>query len=46
MKIVAWVLIGQAARNAKKRNPAVDVSGVDSLAKALCLDEGHPIPRG
>lgn len=45
MKLVAWVLISQAVKVAKKRNPAVDVSGVDTMAKALCLEEGHPIPR-
>lgn len=45
MKIVAALLIGKAVKDAKQRNPAVDVTGIDTLPKALCLEEGHSIPQ-
>ncbi|MNX79944.1 hypothetical protein D3C86_1115900 [compost metagenome] len=44
MRFVLGLLIRQIVAKAKKERPSLNTSGIDSMAKALCIEEGHPIP--
>lgn len=45
MRFALGLFIKRSIARVKKARPGADATGVDTMAKALCFEEGHPIPR-
>ncbi|HEY9900051.1 MAG TPA: DUF5069 domain-containing protein [Pantanalinema sp.] len=45
LRFALGLFIKRSIARVKKARPGTDASGIDTMAKVLCLEEGHPIPR-